>query len=115
MMTERFDENNITGCPVAPVQKIISGKWNMVIIYFLSQKTMRFGELHKKLPNLTQAVLTKQLRSLEQYGMVHREVYKQVPPKVEYSLTETGKNFLPVLSALEEWAIQYEADQALEV
>lgn len=106
-----FDELEIIKCPVAPVQKIISGKWNMVIIYFLSQKTMRFGELHKNLPNLTQAALTKQLRSLEEYGLVHREVYKQVPPKVEYSLTEIGLKFLPILTAAEEWAIQYEEYQ----
>lgn len=100
-------EIDITQCPIAPVQKIISGKWNMVILYFLSQEVLRFGELQKKLPNVTQAALTKQLRALEEYKLVHREVYKQVPPKVEYSLTEVGVNFLPVLTALEEWATEY--------
>lgn len=67
-MINEYNEGNITECPFSPVQKIISGKWNMVIIYFLSQGTMRFGELQRKLPNLTQATLTKQLRSLEEYG-----------------------------------------------
>ncbi|HFJ9472459.1 winged helix-turn-helix transcriptional regulator [Bacillus cereus group sp. MYBKT111-2] len=114
-MINKYDENNITTCPVAPVQKIISGKWNMVIIYFLSQGTMRFGELQRKLPYLTQATLTKQLRSLEEYGLVHREIYKQIPPKVEYSLTEIGVKFLPVLSSLEEWAIQYEQHRTSKV
>ncbi len=107
MKNENY-EIDITQCPIAPVQKVISGKWNMVIMYFLSQGVMRFGELQKKLPNVTQAALTKQLRLLEEYKMIHREVYKQVPPKVEYSLTELGVNFLPVLEALEKWAIEYE-------
>lgn len=101
-------EVNIEECPVASIQKVISGKWNMVIIYFLSQRVMRFGELQKKLPNLTQASLTKQLRMLEEYKLVHREVYKQVPPKVEYSLTEIGVKFLPVLKALEKWSLEYQ-------
>lgn len=107
-MISEYNEDNITECPFAPIQKIISGKWNMVIIFFLSQGTMRFGELQRKLPDLTQATLTKQLRSLEEYGLIHREIYKQIPPKVEYSLTEIGVKFLPVLSSIEEWAIQYE-------
>lgn len=98
---------DVTNCPVAPVQKVISGKWNMVIIYFLSQGTMRFGELHRKLPDLTQAILTKQLRCLEDFGLVHREIYKEVPPKVEYSLTEIGIKFLPVITELEKWAVEY--------
>ncbi|MBP2651052.1 MAG: HxlR family transcriptional regulator [Firmicutes bacterium] len=109
-MNNHYDETNITECPVGFVQKVISGKWSMVIIYFLRAGTLRFGELQRKLPNLTQATLTKELRSLESYGLVHREVYKQVPPKVEYSLTKMGVKFLPVLSALEEWAIEYEKD-----
>ncbi|AFS78523.1 HxlR family HTH transcriptional regulator [Gottschalkia acidurici 9a] len=107
MKNENY-EIDITQCPIAPVQKVISGKWNMVIIYFLSQGVMRFGELQRKLPGVTQAALTKQLRLLEEYKMVHREIYKQVPPKVEYSLTETGIKFLPVLTALEEWATEYQ-------
>lgn len=104
-------EIDITQCPIAHVQKVISGKWNMVIIYFLSQKVMRFGELQRKLPNITQAALTKQLRLLEEFKIIHREVYKQVPPKVEYSLTDIGVKFLPVLTALEEWAKEYETSE----
>lgn len=107
-MINQYDETNITQCPIVPVQKVISGKWNMLILYFLSEGVFRFGELHRKLPNMTQASLTKQLRILEEYKMVHREVYKQVPPKVEYSLTGRGVKFLPVLTALEEWAIEYQ-------
>lgn len=106
-MINDYDKTNIKECPVASVQKIISGKWSMIIIYYLSKETLRFGQLHKKFPDMTQATLTKQLRILEEYGIIHREMYNQVPPKVEYSLTEIGQKFLPVLSCLEEWAIEY--------
>lgn len=95
-------------CPFAKVQKIVSGKWNMLIIYLLRNETLRFGELHRKLPDMTQATLSKQLKSLEEHGIVHRNVFNQIPPKVEYSLTEIGQKFLPVLDALETWSKEYE-------
>lgn len=107
-MKNTYDETNMLSCPIANVQKIIHGKWTMVIIYYLRNETLRFSELSKKIPQVTQANLTKELRMLEEYGLVHREVYREVPPKVEYSLTEIGKKFLPVIEALETWAIQYE-------
>lgn len=110
-MKNHYNAENIESCPVAKVQKIIHGKWAMVIVYFLSKETLRFGELSRKMPTVTQANLTKELRMLEEYGIVHREVYREVPPKVEYSLTEIGRKFLPVLEALEKWAIEYEAAQ----
>lgn len=99
--------DSVENCPIADVQKIVHGKWTMVIIYFLSNQTLRFSELKRKLPNVTEANLTKELRTLEQYGLVHREVYREVPPKVEYSLTPIGFKFIPVLEALETWAIEY--------
>lgn len=102
---------SIENCPVAKVQKIIHGKWTMVIVYFLSQGTLRFGELSRKMPAVTQANLTKELRTLEAYGIIHREVYREVPPKVEYSLTGIGQKLFPVLDALAEWAAEYEAAQ----
>ncbi|MCD7768853.1 MAG: helix-turn-helix transcriptional regulator [Oscillospiraceae bacterium] len=101
--------DTIENCPLASVQKIVHGKWTMVIIYFLSQQTLRFSELKRKLPNVTEANLTKELRTLEQYGLVHREVYREVPPRVEYSLTPIGIKFIPVLESLEQWAIEYNA------
>lgn len=106
-MDESKDKTDITSCPVANVQKIINGKWTMVIIYFLSKKTFRFGELNREIPQITQANLTKELRTLEKYRLIHREVYREVPPKVEYSLTEIGIKFLPIIKALEIWAIDY--------
>ena len=107
-MKNHYDAENMENCPVAKVQKIIHGKWTMVIVYFLSKETLRFGELSRKMPTVTQANLTKELRMLEEYGIIHREVYREVPPKVEYSLTEIGRKLLPVLEALEEWALEYE-------
>ena len=83
----------------------------MVIIYFLCDKTLRFSQLKRLMPQVTEANLTKELRMLEQYGLIHREVYREVPPRVEYSLTEIGRKFIPVLKALEKWAREYEQQQ----
>lgn len=106
-MGRKYEDDNIENCPVANVQKIVRGKWTMVIVFFLSQGTLRFGELSRKMPQVTQANLTKELRMLENYKIIHREVYKEVPPRVEYSLTKLGVKFLPVLEALEKWAVEY--------
>lgn len=97
-------------CPIARVSKVIQGKWTMVIVYLLSEGTLRFSEIKRKLPQVTEANLTKDLRLLESRGVVHREVYPVVPPKVEYSLTEMGRAFLPILDELNEWAAKYTAD-----
>ncbi len=97
-------------CPIARISKVIQGKWTTVIIYLLSEGTLRFSEIKRKLPNVTEANLTKDLRLLESYGVIHREVYPVVPPKVEYSLTEMGKDFLPILDSLNEWAKKYAAN-----
>ena len=107
-MERKYEDDNIENCPVADVQKIVRGKWTMVIVFFLSQGTLRFGELSRKMPQVTQANLTNELRMLEEYRIIHREIYQEIPPKVEYSLTESGVKFLPVLEALEKWAIEYE-------
>ena len=94
-------------CPYTTAQKILSGKWTLLILYDLSTRTMRFGELQRALPDMTQATLSRQLRGMEQNGLIIRTAYNQIPPKVEYSLSRLGKQFLPVLSALEVWGKQY--------
>lgn len=94
-------------CPYATSQKILSGKWALIILHHLSENKLRFGELHKQLPELTQATLTKQLRSLEEYGMITRTVYAQVPPKVEYELSGMGNEFKDVLDSLKIWGDKY--------
>lgn len=85
----------------------------MVIIYFLYHETLRFSQLKRKMPQVMEANLTKELRMLEQYGLVHREIYREVPPRVEYSLTEIGRKFVPVLEALEQWATEYEQERKM--
>ncbi len=101
------DYNLFGKCPFVTAQKIIAGKWAIIILHNLSTKTLRFGELQKLLPELKQATLTKQLRSLEEYGLIRRQVFAQVPPKVEYSLTEIGKEFKLVLDSISIWGEKY--------
>ncbi len=88
---------------------VIGGKWKPIILYLLFRdKVVRFGELRKKMPEITERMLTKQLRELEADGLVHREVYKVVPPKVEYSLTPIGESLMPVLDSMRDWGVEYE-------
>ena len=104
-MEEKYD---LFGkCPFVTAQKIIAGKWAVIILHNLSEGTLRFGELQRLLPDLTQSTLTKQLRSLEEYGLVNRYVFPQVPPKVEYSLTDIGKEFKSVLDSISVWGEKY--------
>lgn len=87
------------------LQSIISGKWKILIIWYISvYKIQRFGELQRRLGGITQSTLTKQLRELENDGIIHRGVYAEVPPKVEYSLTEMGESFVPILLSMKEWS-----------
>jgi len=90
-------------CPLELVQRIVGGKWKIVILWALSIQTRRFNELQKLFPNITQTMLTSQLRELERDGFVHREIYRQVPPKVEYSLTVMGKKFVPIAKQMYKW------------
>lgn len=94
-------------CPYTTAQKVLSGKWSIMILYHLGIKTMRFGELQRQLPDLTQSTLTKQLRALEDYGLIERTIYPQVPPKVEYSLSDIGIKFQKVLAELAIWGNDY--------
>ncbi len=92
-------------CSMEFTLSLIGGKWKCLIIWYLSKGTLRFCELKRKLPNITQRMLTLQLRELESSGIVHRKVFAQVPPKVEYSLTASGKELIPVLRSLSTWAL----------
>lgn len=94
-------------CPTETALDLIGGKWKGMILYYLCSETRRFNELMRLIPNITQRMLTKQLRDLEVHGIVHREVYAQVPPKVEYSLTSLGKTLEPVILELEKWGKGY--------
>lgn len=94
-------------CPVLVVQNLIAGKWKLPILWQLSQGTKRFNELQRLMPNISQAILAHQLRELERDGLVHREVYREIPPKVEYSLTEIGQSFMPVVTVICNWGKDY--------
>lgn len=98
---------NYMKCPMATAQELISGKWKILILWNLSEGTLRFGELMRRLPGITQATLTNQLRSLESNKMVHRKVFLEVPPHVEYSLTEIGQEFCPVIESIATWGEKY--------
>jgi len=89
--------------------KVIGGKWKPIILYQLSlEGIMRFGELKRSIPDVTERMLTKQLRELEADGIIHRKVFRQVPPKVEYSLKSHGVSLIPVLQQMREWGVDYE-------
>lgn len=90
---------------MARIQNILSGKWKIMILWYIAEyEVQRFGELRRRLGDITQSTLTKQLRELEQDGFVSRYVYQEVPPKVEYSLTELGKSFIPILQQMMSWS-----------
>jgi DNA-binding HxlR family transcriptional regulator len=96
-------------CPSEQALSIIDGKWNINILIFLaSQGTLRFGELRKLLPGITQRMLTSKLRELESRQIITRTVYPVVPPKVEYSLTPAGQALEPVLAALRDWSLKHD-------
>lgn len=95
------------GCPAEAALDVIGGKWKGVILYHLLDGEKRFGELRRLLPNISQRMLTLQLRELEEDEVVHREIYKQIPPKVEYSLTEFGRSLEPTITLMCRWGEQY--------
>jgi DNA-binding HxlR family transcriptional regulator len=104
---DRKEELLSIQCPITLTQNVITGKWKLVIIFFLKKGVMRFNTLQKSIPGVQRAYLTQQLRELEQDGIIHREVYKVVPPKVEYSLTEIGLSFCSVLDNISAWGKSY--------
>ena len=92
------------GCAVEAALSLIDGKWKGVVLYHLLERTHRFNEIRRRIPNVTQRMLTNQLRELETDGLILRTVYAEVPPKVEYSLTARGRTLEPVIAALKAWA-----------
>lgn len=95
------------GCAVEATLQFIDGKWKGVILWHLLAETLRFNQLRRLLPSVTQRMLTNQLRELEQDGFVTRRIYAEIPPRVEYSLTERGRTLAPVLLALKAWGDAY--------
>ncbi len=95
-------------CPYLTSQRVLSGKWSMYIIYLLSFGPIRFNELQRNMPGeMTHTTLSRQLKTLEEEGLIVRKEYSQIPPKVEYYLSEVGEKFQPVLDALGSWGNEY--------
>ena len=106
-MIEAKAKNELPACPVETTLTLIGDKWKVLILRDLMPGTKRFGELRKSIGHVSQKVLTAQLRDMEEKGLVHREVYAEVPPRVEYSLTELGMSLKPILDALQAWGEAY--------
>ncbi len=100
-------EKELPACPVETTLMLISDRWKVLIIRDLLSGTRRFSELKKSIGSISQKVLTSNLRSMEKAGLLTRKVYAEVPPRVEYTLTETGYSLRPVLDAMKEWGTEY--------
>lgn len=96
-------------CPVEVAIAVVGGSWKMTIVKHLTAGTLRFGELSRVVGGVSARMLTRQLRELEMDGIVHREVYPEVPPRVEYSLTPLGQTLAPLVALLDEWGAQYQS------
>ncbi|MGC7872905.1 winged helix-turn-helix transcriptional regulator [Desulfosporosinus sp. SYSU MS00001] len=103
-------KNNEYQCSMELTLALIGGKWKALILWHLGDKTLRYNEMRKILPNVTPKMLTQQLRELEDCGLVKRFIYTQIPPKVEYSLTDAGKSLLPILDTLCKWGLNYASE-----
>ena len=98
----------LPACPVETTLMLIGDKWKVLILWNLMNGTMRFGELKKSIGTVSQKVLTTQLRDMEEKGLLTRKVYAEVPPRVEYTLTETGYSLKPILDAMSAWGADYQ-------
>ena len=111
-MSEQTEKKELPACPVETTLTLIGDKWKVLILRDLLPGTKRFGELKKPIGNVSQKVLTAQLRDMEKSGLINRKVYPEVPPHVEYSLTELGRSLQPILDALRDWGEEYKAKNA---
>ncbi|HIT05230.1 MAG TPA: helix-turn-helix transcriptional regulator [Candidatus Scybalocola faecipullorum] len=112
-MTKQTEKNQWPACPVETTLTLIGNKWKVLILRDLMPGTKRFGELKKSIGNVSQKVLTAQLRDMENNGLLTRTVYAEVPPRVEYSLTDLGKSLKPILDAMLQWGEEFKAHQAV--
>ncbi|HJB06907.1 MAG TPA: helix-turn-helix transcriptional regulator [Candidatus Enterocloster faecavium] len=103
------ETKDLPACPVETTLMLIGDKWKVLILRDLMPGTKRFGELKKSIGSVSQKVLTAQLRDMEQKGLVNRRVFAEVPPRVEYSLTELGRSLKPILDAMQAWGEDYKA------
>lgn len=111
-MSEAKKKDQLPACPVETTLTLIGDKWKVLILRDLMPGTKRFGELKKSVGNVSQKVLTSQLREMEQSGLLIRTVYPEVPPRVEYTLTDLGRSLKPILDAMQSWGEAYKAGSA---
>lgn len=106
------DDEAIARCEsMSRMQAVLGGKWKILILWYIATyEVQRFGELMRRIAGISQSTLTKQLRELEEDGLVHREIYREIPPKVEYSLTETGRSLVPILTDMVLWSQEWLCD-----
>lgn len=108
-------QNKFYRCSLSLAMELVGGKWKMVILWHLRDKEQRFSELKRLLGEITQKMLTQQLRELEEAGLVTRTVYPVVPPKVEYRLTEQARELVPLLAGLRSWSMKYAEDYGVSM
>ncbi len=108
-MSEQKTSKELPACPVETTLTLIGDKWKVLILRDLLTGTKRFGELKKSIGNVSQKVLTTQLRAMEESGLLTRTVYAEVPPRVEYTLTELGESLKPILDSMQNWGEAYKA------
>ena len=108
-MAEQTIKKDLPACTVETTLTLIGDKWKVLILRDLLPGTKRFGELKKSIGSVSQKVLTSQLRDMEESGLVNRQVYAEVPPRVEYSLTELGQSLKPILDSMWNWGESYKA------
>ncbi len=106
-MVTKTVKSNEFNCPVTATLEIIGGKWKPIILYCLVARKRRFGEIAVRIPQISRKVLTEQLKELEHDGLISRERFKEIPPRVEYALTELGESLSPVFQAMENWGNQH--------
>ena len=111
-METKTVKKELPACPVETTLMLIGDKWKVLILRDLLPGTKRFGEVKKSIGNVSQKVLTAQLRDMESNGLVNRKVYPEVPPRVEYSLTELGQSLKPILDAMWDWGKEFKAHNA---
>ena len=111
MRDEKFCNSN---CPFTRAIGTIGNKWKPIIINVIGTRSIRFGQLDAIVPNISRKVLTEQLKELEEDGLLNRLAYKEIPPRVEYSLSEKGLAFLPILENIKEWNLKYEVAPILQ-
>ncbi len=106
-ISENLKNNSYTDCPVTRSLQVFGGKWKPIILWEMENGILRFGELKRKITGITQKMLTQQLRELEEEGIIWRKVYAEVPPRVEYGITDYGRTLRPILDEMAKWGVNH--------